>query len=386
MVAPTPFFAHRGCHIRIAEEVKFLVKKGYKVKIVTYHVGEDLVGFDIERIPYFFWYKRLASGASWHKLYLDFFLLLKTFFVLLSFRPDILHCHLHEGGFIGIILRPFFRGRIIFDSQSSLVEELSSDGYFNKYSFRFQLLLKVEQLIYRYSEVILASNKYYYQELVRHFLIPKSKIYLIPDGIDKKGIKVDPARVTDLREKVRLPKRKKIIMYLGGLSKTHGINSMILLASILFKMRKDVVWVLGGYPNEDLYRNLIEKKRLSHIMHIYGPVRIDDIFNFLSIGAFGISLKLFTTQGNLKLLHYALAGLQIICYDVPSNRAIIGNSALYLSSGKSDLVHAKEISNFLDIPEKLRLRRSKKLRDYVLKQFDWEKVLIPLEEIYHGKT
>ena len=31
MIAPTPFFADRGCHVRILEEVRILTKLGHQV-------------------------------------------------------------------------------------------------------------------------------------------------------------------------------------------------------------------------------------------------------------------------------------------------------------------------------------------------------------------
>jgi hypothetical protein len=39
MIAPTPFFADRGCHVKILEELKSLTKRGIKVTLVTYHIG-----------------------------------------------------------------------------------------------------------------------------------------------------------------------------------------------------------------------------------------------------------------------------------------------------------------------------------------------------------
>ena len=50
MLAPTPFFADRGCHVRIYEEARALQALGHRVTICTYHNGRDLPGFDIRRI------------------------------------------------------------------------------------------------------------------------------------------------------------------------------------------------------------------------------------------------------------------------------------------------------------------------------------------------
>ena len=49
MIAPTPFFAHRGCHVRILEETRALQALGHHVTIYTYHAGENVPGLEIHR-------------------------------------------------------------------------------------------------------------------------------------------------------------------------------------------------------------------------------------------------------------------------------------------------------------------------------------------------
>ncbi|MBP1729182.1 MAG: glycosyltransferase, YqgM-like family, partial [Deltaproteobacteria bacterium] len=78
MLAPTPFFADRGCHVRILEEARILAALGQRVEIVTYHIGRDLPGIITRRIPAIPWYRKLEAGPSWHKPYLDILLFCKA--------------------------------------------------------------------------------------------------------------------------------------------------------------------------------------------------------------------------------------------------------------------------------------------------------------------
>ena len=78
MLAPTPFFADRGCHVRIYEEARTLAALGHRVEIVTYHIGRDLPGIITHRIPAIPWYRKLEAGPSWHKPYLDILLFCKA--------------------------------------------------------------------------------------------------------------------------------------------------------------------------------------------------------------------------------------------------------------------------------------------------------------------
>jgi len=71
MIAPTPFFADRGCHVRIYEEARILQSLGNKVIIYTYHNGRNISGIKIKRIMNIPWYKKLEAGPSYHMFYLD---------------------------------------------------------------------------------------------------------------------------------------------------------------------------------------------------------------------------------------------------------------------------------------------------------------------------
>src|SRR3989344_5882793 len=105
MIVPTPFFADRGCHMRIFEEARALKKQGHEITICTYHNGRDIGGLDIRRIINIPWYKKLEAGPSYHMFYLDFLLLIKTLKIALSDKYDIIYAHLHEGALIGWVVK-----------------------------------------------------------------------------------------------------------------------------------------------------------------------------------------------------------------------------------------------------------------------------------------
>src|SRR5450759_4056928 len=105
MLAPTPYFSDRGCHVRIYEEARALRRQGHDVRIVTYHLGRDMPDIPTIRIPRIFWYSRLEAGPSWHKLYLDLLLFFQAAMLIPDFRPQLIHAHLHEGALIGFFLK-----------------------------------------------------------------------------------------------------------------------------------------------------------------------------------------------------------------------------------------------------------------------------------------
>ena len=101
MIAPTPFFADRGCHVQIAEEIWALQRQGYEIKLVTYGLGRDVQHITTERIWNPPWYQKLSAGPTLHKFYLDPLLAMKAAQAARQFKPDIIHGHLHEGCVFG---------------------------------------------------------------------------------------------------------------------------------------------------------------------------------------------------------------------------------------------------------------------------------------------
>jgi len=111
VIAPTPFFADRGTHIRILEEALALEKLGYEIQIATYHVGRNILeevktSIDVRRIHrWLFWYRKLEAGPDWQKIILDLMLIRKVFSLARKYKPDIIHGHIHEGVIIGWLVQ-----------------------------------------------------------------------------------------------------------------------------------------------------------------------------------------------------------------------------------------------------------------------------------------
>jgi glycosyltransferase involved in cell wall biosynthesis len=386
MIAPTPFFSHRGCHTRIYEEVKFLQKHGYRVKILTYHLGEDVPGFDIERIINIPWYKKSDAGPSWQKLLLDPLLLILAFSAMKRFRPGVVHCHLHEGAFAGIILRMFYRKNVkfIFDSQGSLVDELLSFNFIKKNGLIYRLLYRIERFIYQHSPSIVVSNGKNADFLLNEMRLSPEKVRMIPDGVDLSAMNPDPEEFARLQKKYKADPNKKTILYLGYMNKTEGIERLLQTFSHLSKIRKDVTLLLFGRPNIEHYSALVKDMGLSEVVTVGGAVPYPELYNYLALGDFAVSFKLPTSEGNGKLLPQAGVGLPTICYGHLSNRSILGDNGLYLDHEKSDEENAIQMSAYLDMSEEDRRALSQRLKMDASARFSWEKIIRDLEEIYRG--
>ncbi|MBU1179244.1 glycosyltransferase [Patescibacteria group bacterium] len=356
MIAATPFFSHRGCHIRIYEEISFLQKRGHSVKLVTYHFGENIEGIDTERIPNFFWYKNTASYLSLHKIYFDIFVLFKAFIAAIRHKPDILHCHSHEGAFIGILVNVFFRKKLILDSQGSLSDDFVVFGVFKRNSFFYKLCILFEKFIYRYSDAVLVSNKSNYDVLVKDFKISPKKIFVVADGVNAESLDINKELVKNLRAKYNLQKYRHVIVYCGTMNESEGIEILLETMKRLKTKRNDFILLLMGYPNVEHYKDVAKKMGLEDCVNVLGRINYFELFSHLYLGTCAVSFKMLTTEGNLKLLHYGILGLPAFCFDHSSNRYIMGGHAFYLKYQEAPEYYAEKIDEVLNSPGRIRLK------------------------------
>src|SRR5512133_3200915 len=184
MLAPTPYFADRGCHVRIYEEARALRREGHDVRIVTYHLGRDMPDIPTVRIPRIPWYSRLEAGPSLHKLYLDALLFFKAALLIPEFRPDIIHAHLHEGAFIGYFLKKLSGVPLLLDYQGSLTGECLDHGFFRPASRAAGLFRGIERLINGVADAIITSSSAGMNELITSWGVPKDRVTALIDGVD----------------------------------------------------------------------------------------------------------------------------------------------------------------------------------------------------------
>jgi len=200
MVAPTPFFANRGCHIRILSEIRALQGLGHAVSIVTYHIGETPDGVDAYRIPRVPWYRKLEAGPSWQKPFLDLLLIFRTWSMARKLQPDVLYGHLHEGAFVAHMARLLLRRRppLLFDVQDSLTAELRSYRFVRSGSFAEKFFLKLEQWICEKADHLVCSSRSSAELIRKEFSAEPSRVETMEDGVDRKHF-VAPKR-NGLRE------------------------------------------------------------------------------------------------------------------------------------------------------------------------------------------
>jgi glycosyltransferase involved in cell wall biosynthesis len=378
MVAPTPFFADRGCHVRILGEAQALIELGNEVKICTYPLGRDVPGIPTERTLPVPWYKKLSAGPSVHKLYIDLLLLFKVLAVTRRFRPHVIHAHLHEGIVIGKIASTLFRVPLVADLQGSLTSELLDHKFIPGTSWLVKSMRRIERMINLMPRHLVVSSTRTARTCSEDFTIPPARISSIMDGVDL-GVFSPRPRNAELSAKLGFQPDDRIVAFIGVLTEYQGVDLLLEAIPAVVKKIPRAKFLIIGYPEEQ-YQKKAEALGVAPWTCFTGRIPYADAPDYLSLAEVAVSPKFSTTEANLKLFTYMAMGLPTVVFDNEVNREILDDLGIYASSVDapalaSTLVRALERRD--DTQELGRRARTKATADY-----SWLTVGERLQTIY----
>ena len=342
MIAPTPFFSDRGCHVRIEEEARLLQRLGHHVNICTYGLGRDRPGLSIHRIARLPGYKKKAPGASVYKFPHDLLLRWLTDRMVKSHHPDLIWAHLHEGVYIAEPVAKAYQIPLWMDRQGSLVEELASHGTLKKESRIAQWMFGKEQDLEAKIDRVLVNTETAKQQLTKRL---GDRVQQLPDTVDTDRFRPMP-RPQDLADKYQLPRDVPIVIYLGLIAPHQGTDLLIDAFALLRKKGINAHLLMMGYPNIDDAKRRISDKGLKDSATVIGPIPYEDAHRYLALGTVAVSPKTSLTEGNGKLLNYMAMGFPTVAFNTPINAELMGDTGLLTMPGNIENL-AEAIAQFL---------------------------------------
>jgi glycosyltransferase involved in cell wall biosynthesis len=377
MIAPTPYFADRGCHVRIYEEARALIALGHEVCIATYHLGRDMEGIPTVRIPHVLWYGKLAAGPSWHKPYLDILLFFTSLTAARKLRPDIIHAHLHEGAFIGLLLKKLLRIPLVFDCQGSLTAEMVDHAFIRRGSLLFRIFRYLEKIVNNGADFIVTSSLRGAAELRGSWKVPSDRVKGLIDGVDADIFRPFPR--DEARKALKLPPGGKTVVFLGVLNRYQGIDLLLEVVAILKERGTAPHFLIMGFPEEE-YRKRAESLGLGDQITFTGRIDYRKTPLYLCAGDIAVSPKISLTEANGKLFNYMACGLPTVVFDNPANREILGDAGVYARPG-DPADFAARIEALLN--DRTRMAElSERLREMAVHDHSWRIRGEQLVEIY----
>jgi len=384
MIAPTSFFSDYGGHIRILEEARILRKAGQRVEIVTYYKGRNVDGLDIVRTPPTLWHADYEVGSSRHKFAFDALLAWTSLTAALRFRPDVIHAHMHEGALIGSLLSRLTGAPMVFDFQGSLTSEMIDHHFLRRGSARHRFFRWLEDGINRMPCAILASSRNAADVLVHEFKLDPARVQAVPDCVNADVFRprelADEPEVAALKAQWRIPPGRTVVAYLGLLAPYQGTDLLLEAAGIIQRVRRDVHFLMMGFPGVDTYRmKAIERGVADHVTFT-GKVNYEDAPRYLRMGDVAVASKISETEGCGKLLNYMACALPSVAFDTPVSREYLGEHGIYAATGNAEAL-AAAILQLVVAPEHGRALGGW-LRTRVVERFSWEDSGAHLLNIY----
>ena len=377
VIAPTPFFGDRGCHVRIYEEVRGLTARGVAAHVVTYPTGRDVGGLEITRARSWFGVEAAALGPTWVRPLLDLAVLDACRRVVRDFRPHIVHGHLHEGIAIGMMLRAWYRTPLVADLQGGLTEELVDHRFIAGRGVLHGLTSFLERRLVRQPDRIVTSSSHAAALLAQQG-VDAARVAVLPDGVDVSVFRPCP-RDAELVHRVGL-EHKRVIVFLGVLTEYQGVDLLLDAAPSVIRRCPDAHFLVMGYPNVDRYRRLVRARGLEGAVTLTGRVPYEEAPRWLSLGHVAVSPKRSSTEANGKLLNYMACGRPVVASDTPVNHELLGDAGVYVPVGDAEVL-AMRLLEMLSDPETARTR-GLSLRRRAVEKFAWPALIERLAAVY----
>ena len=320
-IAPTPFFADRGCHIRIQGIVDCLAQLGYDNLVCTYHHGRDVPSVKTSRISVIKKYTKTEAGPSKHKLLADWKLLWLVVKEIRRTKPAAIHAHLHEGLMIGLVAKLLFfwkRIPLVADMQGSLLGELETHGSFKKHAWLRWPVRTIEACLMWFAKTIVCSSTHSLEKIKTEFNLSDKKISLVQDGAREATIISKPEQRA-LRADLGLPEGKKIVVYSGALLDSKGLAELKQLIALC--AQSDALhFLIIGYPSDDL-EFFLSQHNLIECCTLTGQVEFETLPSLLQLSDIAIDPKFSDAgEGSGKMLNYLACGLPVMAFDSQNNR------------------------------------------------------------------
>lgn len=346
---PVPFDS------RVWKEACSLRQNGYQVSVLCpkgkgYERGyEFLEGVHIYRHPMvkegdsplgYIW--EFSCALFWEFLFSWWIFLRRGFQVLQGCNPP---------DDIFLIALPFklFGVKYIFDHHDA-----NPELYLSKYErkgFLYKVLVLLEKLTYRFSDVVIATNGSYREMAIQRGGLAPEDVFVVRNGPDLKTFKpVSPVPALKYG-------KPYLVGYVGNMSIQEGLD--ILLDAALYMKnngRRDVHFTcVGGGPGLAGLRQMVKDKQLEDTVNFTGRVPDQQLLEVLSTADVCVNpdkpCEMNNVSTMIKIMEYMALAKPIVQFNLKEGRFSAGEASLYSDNGHPAADFASKILWLLDRPD-----------------------------------
>jgi len=368
-----------GGPVKVAFDVgKELVKRGHDVVVFTSDARdlENRLGVEsdeVEGMSVYYFRNLSMFFVKWSKLFITPDLYRKMKLDIESF--DIIHAHEYRT-YQNIVVHKFAK-------KYGVPYVLQAHGSLPKVGrqarkWLYDVLFGLNLLRDASKGIALSSAE---AEQYRRMGLPEDKVAIIPNGIDLAEYANLPAKGC-FKKKFGIPEEKKIILYLGRIHKTKGVDFLIKAYAHLTKRLgvKDSVLIIAG-PDDgylDEAKALAESLGVSSSVVFTGFISKEDKLKAL------VDAEVFVTP---SFYGFPMTFLEACAIGTPIVTTNLGDTLEWIDGKAGHVTRptpydiAKAIHNIIS-DEELRKSFSKNCVEIVKSSFSIEGVASKLEEVY----
>ena len=296
--------------------------------------------------------------------------------LLFGKSPDVIHTYVmgFYSTFVVGYLRKFKNFKFV------LFSDFNEEAPFPKTFFKkkiWDLFVKIPSRSADIITVFTNSQKKYVSEKLDNY--PLGRIRIVPSGVDYKAFQRELTK-EELREKLKLPKRKFMIITVGHIGQKRNYK---LFLEILNELKiKDFLFVhIGGVGEENYYlelKELVKKFNLEKKVLFLGLKQLKEIINYYN--ACDIFLMASKDESfGIPIIEAMATGLPVVTTNIGVAKDAIKNkkNGFIFKKKKQAVEIIEELYKDKKLGEKIGKEAKKKA-----KEFDWEIIVKKIENIY----
>jgi 1,2-diacylglycerol 3-alpha-glucosyltransferase len=381
MVAACPFPANHGTPAAIREMSEELVRRGHKVRVVTYPLSDPIPieGVAIDRVRQFGSNRTITVGPSYQRLVFDFLLIFKLLKVVRRHQIEIIHGHNYEAALVSALVARLTGRPFIYNAINTMTGELASYHFIRPQILATGLAWMLDYVTPRLADMVIADTSNLERFLIDRGIRP-DRIRTIHSGVWPAMFATGDGQV--VRERFALG-TAPVIIYTGTFDEFQGLDCLLRAFQIIRRNQLNAKLLLAGSTIRSTHRNSYAK--MANDLGVGSAVTItvcnfEELPDFLAAGDIAVVPRPESSGIPTKLLNYMAAGKAIVSFEKSATILEDGRSARLVTTVSAEAL-AEVILNLLANPKQA-LALGRNARHLAETTFDWSTVVTQIDSLY----
>jgi glycosyltransferase involved in cell wall biosynthesis len=360
---------------RVWREACSLYENGYDVTVLCPRRKSSFKGFEIINGIHVYRHPSPTEGSTalgyiWEYGYSLFWEFLYSFWIYFRHGFDVIQgCNPPDDIFLVALPFKLVGVKYIFDHHDANPELYVSK--YGKQGALYKILVLLEKLTYRFSDVVMATNMSYKQFAIDRGGLAPENVFVVRNGPERekfKPVAPNPAKKMG---------KNYLVGYVGNMSIQDGLDILLDVAlHVKNSGRSDIFFTcVGGGTELDNLRKLVKDKDLADTVFFTGRVSDEELLEVLSTADVCVNPDRPSEMNDLstmiKIMEYMALGKPIVQFDSKEGRFSAQDASLYARKNAGVADFAEKIIWLLDRPEE-RKKMGELGRKRIDEQLSWD--------------